>query len=220
MKDSYTEQLENVIKQMLRPINGVPLNLVMETITGKKVIAFDNNNPMDEALLSTLIIVAKQTGDEINKTGIASRRANEVGNRIENFVLNSLNANSFRAETPKTKSGRAQSTGYPDIYFCDQANRHNYLECKTYNIESIDTSLRSFYLSPSKDPKIIYDAHHFVLSYEIFEAGRIKGENIYKCKSWKILSIDKLNLNVKYEFNASNKALYDESLILAEGKIL
>ena len=40
----YIKKLENVIKQMLKPLRDIPFNLVIETITGKKVISFDFNN--------------------------------------------------------------------------------------------------------------------------------------------------------------------------------
>lgn len=44
-----------------------------------------------------------------------------------------------------------------------------------------------------------------------------EGENnIYKCKSWKILSLENLLVDVKYEFNSDNLRLYSENLVLAE----
>ena len=39
MKDQkYVAQLENVVKQMLNPLKDIPFNLIIETLTGKKVI--------------------------------------------------------------------------------------------------------------------------------------------------------------------------------------
>ena len=46
----------------------------------------------------------------------------------------------------------------------------------------------------------------------------IKNKHLYKVKSWKILDLSKLKLDVKHEFNADNKRLYDKKLILAEKK--
>ena len=37
------EILRNVIKQMLIPIKGIPLNLVIESISGKKVFKYSKN---------------------------------------------------------------------------------------------------------------------------------------------------------------------------------
>jgi len=96
------------------------------------------------------------------------------------------------------------------------------LECKTYNIKNIDTTQRSFYFSPSNEFKIIYDAPHFILSFEICVAGESGNKHIYKCKHYKILSIESLSLDVKYEFNSDNKRMYsgkDGTIILAEGEI-
>ncbi|MHA1650137.1 MAG: hypothetical protein ACTSYB_08080, partial [Candidatus Helarchaeota archaeon] len=59
-----------------------------------------------------------------------------------------------------------------------------------------------------------------ILSYEIYVEGRIDGNNIYKCRNWKILSIENLLVDVKYEFNSDNRRLYSEELILAQGTII
>lgn len=44
-------------------------------------------------------------------------------------------------------------------------------------------------------------------------------EKIYLSKGWKILSIEDLNVDVKYEFNSDNRRLYKPELILAEGNL-
>lgn len=219
MSESRMEKLENVIKQMLTPLKGIPLDLVIESISGKKIIPFNKNDKKDEQLLQKLIKVAKNTGKEINRKGIKRSRPNEVGNDIEAFVKDALNEIGYNAETPLTTRGVRKSTGYPDIEFVDEFNRTNYLECKTFNIENIATTQRSFYLSPSEDFKITEDAHHFVISYEIYIKASDGSKNIYNCKSWKILSLNELDIDVKYEFNSDNKRMYSSELIIAEGKI-
>jgi len=50
----YIKKLENVIKQMLKPLRDIPFNLVIETITGKKVISFDFNNKEHQQVLELL----------------------------------------------------------------------------------------------------------------------------------------------------------------------
>lgn len=79
--------------------------------------------------------------------------------------------------------------------------------------------MRSFYLSPSEEFKITKDAHHIVVSFEAFVAGNKRGKYIFKCRSWKIISLEKLLVDVKYEFNSDNKRLYSPDLVLAEGKL-
>lgn len=219
MNDDYTKKLEDVIKQMLTPLKKIPFSLVIEGLSGCRMIPFDKGNPKDLSLLKNLTIIADKIGREVNKNGISRPRPNEVGNDIEPFVQRVLNESGYKANTPKTKSGAKKSTGYPDVEFVDEYGRTNYLECKTYNIENISTTQRSFYLSPPEEFKITKDAHHFVISFEIFIEKSIGKNNIYKCKSWKILSIDKLDVDVKYEFNADNARLYTKELIIAEGKL-
>ena len=101
-------------------------------------------------------------------------------------------------------------------------NKPYYLECKTYNIENIKTTQRSFYFSPSDEFKVIYDAPHFLLSFEIYVAGERGRNHIYKCKHYKILSLESLSLDVKYEFNSDNQRMYsgkNGAVILDEGEI-
>jgi len=68
----------------------------------------------------------------------------------------------------------------------------------------LNSSLRSFYLSPSKTSKITKDAYHFVISTEIYQSGGKNGLSIFKCKGRKILCLEKLEVDVKYESQANN----------------
>ncbi|HCJ66236.1 MAG TPA: hypothetical protein DHV62_02640 [Elusimicrobia bacterium] len=222
MKDEkYVSKLENVIKQMLTPLKDIPFNLVIEHLTGKKVIPFNANNPEDEELLEVLKKVALKAGKKINEDGIISARANEVGNYIENFVKSALSEYHLNPDVPAGKSGKKKAMGYPDIIFYYK-NKPYYLECKTYNQVNIGTTQRSFYFSPSEEFKVIYDTHHFVISYEMYISGRKDNKNIYKCNHWKILSLESLSLDVKHEFNSDNQRMYsgkDGAILLAEGGV-
>jgi hypothetical protein len=219
MPDNYTKKLEEVIKQMLTPLKGIPFSLVIESLSNHKVIPFNKNDVKDLAVLETLKAVAKKAAEDVNIKGILRPRPNEVGNDIEPFVEKTLNANGFKASTPITKGGKHKSTGYPDLEFKDKFGRVNYLECKSFNKENVDTTQRSFYLSPSEDFKITTDAHHFVISFEIYVDGQKEDNHIYKCAAWKILSVENLEVDVKYEFNSDNARMYKADLILAEGKV-
>ena len=219
--EEYLKKLENVIKQMLQPLKDIPFNLVIEAMTGKKVLPFDFKNQEHEKLLALLKNAALNAGKEINKLGILRSRPNEVGNDIENYVRKALNSLGLKADIPIGLRGNKKATGYPDILFWYN-NIPYYLECKTYNIENIATTQRSFYFSPSDEFKVSYDTIHFMLSFEIYIAGEKEGKHIYKCKSYKILSLESLSVDVKYEFNSDNQRLYsgnDGAVILAEGKI-
>jgi hypothetical protein len=218
---NYVDRLENAIRQMLTPLKDIPFNLVIESLTGRKVIPFDFKNSDDRELLEILKNVAVVGGEEIIKNGIASKRPNEVGNYIEAFVKKAMQQYSLNPDVPAGATGRKKATGYPDIVFFFKKKPY-YLECKTYNLENISTTQRSFYFSPSDDFKVIYDTHHFILSYEMFLDGRKGDKNIYRCTHYKILSLESLSLDVKYEFNSDNKRMYsgkDGTIVLDEGEI-
>jgi hypothetical protein len=219
MPDDYTKKLEEVIKQMLNPLKNIPFNLVIESLSNHKVIPLNKEDESDLAVLQTLKDVAKKTATDVNLKGILRTRPNEVGNDIEPFVEKALNSFGLKASPPLTKGGKHKSTGYPDLVFKEKNGRINYLECKTYNKVNVSTTQRSFYLSPSEDFKVTTDAHHFVISFEIYVAGEQGRNHIYKCAAWKILSIEKLDVDVKYEFNSDNARLYTKELILAEGNV-
>ncbi|MEJ5352108.1 MAG: hypothetical protein WHS65_11005 [Melioribacteraceae bacterium] len=219
--DDYTKRLENVIKQMLQPLKNIPFNLVIEALTGKKVLLFDFNDVEHQKVLAKLKDVALLAGKKINQIGILRQRPNEVGNDIEKFVKEAFDEKQLEADRPTSSSGRKKSTGYPDIIFWFNNNPY-YLECKTYNIKNISTTQRSFYFSPSNEFKVIYDAPHFLLAYEIYVSDKKGKKNIYKCRSYKVLSLETVSVDVKYEFNSDNKRLYSNingAKILAEGKI-
>ena len=216
--DDYTKNLEKIIKQMLNPLKNIPFNLVIEGLSGNKVIPYDRENDRHREVVGLLESAAIKAGREINKNGIKRRRVDEVGNDIEKYVKIALNELDLKADTPSGKTGKKKSTGYPDILFWYKDIPY-YLECKTYNIDNINTTFRSFYLSPSKDFKVVHNTLHFLLSYEMFVFNNSAGQNIYKSRHYKILSIEKLLTNVKHEFNANNKELYKNEYLIVEGDL-
>ncbi len=209
----YVQRLEAVVKHMIEPLRDVPFRLVIESLSGHHVIPFKPDDKKDQSLLSLLKNVAQTALKDINKNGIRSRRPNEVGNAIESFVEKALIKSEVKRAGKPQVNGKTKSAGYPDLEFVDQNDRLNYLECKTFNRKNVETTQRSFYLSPSEDFKITQDAHHFVLSLEMNQ----KSPGVYLCQGWKVLSLEKLLVDVKHEFNSDNKRLYAGELLLAEG---
>jgi len=210
--DEYVKQLEDVIKKMLSPLKDIPLKIVIKSLSGYQILDFNKNDPLDKELLDCLIEALKNSMQSINNKGIDKARPNEVGNAIESYVKEELNKLGCIATTPNTTSGKQKSSGYPDIMFKDKNGRYNYLECKTFNEKDLNSSLRTFYLSPSDDFKITTDAHHFLASFEMEK----RYDNLFYVKRFKLLTLEKLNVDVKNEFNANNKELYKPSNILFE----
>lgn len=219
--DDYTKHLEEVIKQFLKPIKNVPFKLVIESITGYKVLPIDTSNLEHKEVIELLKTAAINAAKRINNNGIIRARPNEVGNDIEKFIKEELNQFSLKADTPMTSKGSKKSSGYPDLIFWYK-DKPYYLECKTFNLNNIATTQRTFYFSPSSNFKVIYNAPHLILSYQTYIAGSINNKHIFKCSHYKIISLESLLLDIKYEFNSDNKRLYsdvDGAKILAQGEI-
>jgi len=56
------------------------------------------------------------------------------------------------------------------------------------------------------------------MSFELTTAER-KGKRAFIPISWQIYTLDKLLIQVKHEFNASNRELYTKEALLAQGRI-
>ena len=220
-QEKYIKELEETISQFLRPLKNIPFRIAIKAISGCKVIPFDKNNPNDKQLLKDLIEATKIAAQNANKKGIFTRRENEVGNHIEPFMIEALNQIGLQADRPETREGKKKAVGYPDIFVRDRKGRPNYIECKTYNERNYQTTQRSFYFSPAERPtdfKVIYDARHLIVSFKIERAER-EGKRAFVPVHWKIFSTDNLIGQIKHEFNSTNKQMYTDEALLAEGEV-
>jgi hypothetical protein len=217
-KDKYIRQLEEALRKFLEPVRDIPYKIAIKALTGCEVLTFNPKEKKNQELLKKLIEASQIALKNANKEGIQTKRPNEAGNEMEKFVIPALNEVGLKAEKPKTKGGKTKTAGYPDIEITDKYGRTIYLECKTYSSITKNQTFRTFYFSPSKDPKITKDAFHLLLSFELKRAKRNKKE-VFVPISWKLYTLENLKVQVKHEFNASNKDLYKEEYLLAEGKI-
>ncbi|HDL60632.1 MAG TPA: hypothetical protein ENH14_04150 [candidate division WOR-3 bacterium] len=217
-QEEYIRQLEHVISKFLEPLKGIPFPLAIKALTGFKVLTFEPSVEQNKKLLEQLSKAAQLGGRKAFEEGIFTARPNEAGNHIEPFVVDALKDVGLKADKPIAKSGKRKAAGYPDIQIEDEWNRTIYLDCKTYNTLTKDQTFRTFYFSPSKDPKITKDAFHLLMSFELDTAER-EGRRAFIPVSWQIYTLDKLLIQVKHEFNASNKDLYTKESLLARGRI-
>lgn len=207
-KNNYIKQLEETISKFLKPLKDIPFPIAIKAISGHDVLAFDKNSREDKELLNRLTKAMDIAIKNAYKTGISTARPNEVGNHIEPFVKDALNSIGMKAEIPLTSNGKHQSAGYPDVFIKDIDNRITYLECKT----------RAFYFQPSESSKITHDARHLIVSFEIIREKR-NGKSVFVPIHWKLYTLEKMLVQVKHEFNASNKGMYKPESLLAEGGI-
>jgi len=213
------KEIKEFLRKMVKPIKNLPFEVFVEGTTEYNVISFDKEKSKNTGFMDRIKEACSSACDQAYQTGIFARRINEVGNYIEPFVVDALISAGMKAGKPKTKDGSIKATGYPDIYAEDSDGTPFYLECKTYNEQSIDTSFRSFYLSPSTNPKITKNAMHLVVGFEIIEEDR-NGKRTFVPIKWKLLSLESLKGQIKFEFNASNKDLYSLETKIAEGSLV
>jgi len=217
-QNNYVKQLEETISKFLKPLKDIPFSIAIKAISGHEVLVFDKNSQRDKELLVRLTKAMDIAVKKAYEAGILAARPNEVGNHIEPFVKDALNSVGAKAEIPLTLNGKHQSAGYPDILIKDIDGRITYLECKTYSQKSIGSSLRAFYFQPSKNPKITHDACHLMVSFEIIKEKRNR-KSVFVPVYWKLYTLEKMLVQVKHEFNASNKGMYKPEALLAEGGI-
>jgi len=219
-KATHIRELEKIVERFLQPVKGIPFCIAVKALYGQRVRQIDIKSKEDRILIDLLVKGAELAGKRAKKEGVFRSRPNEVGNDMEIYVRESLKSLGIPAQVPQTRKGKKRAAGYPDIYFQDKHGRHTYLEIKTYNRANINTTQRSFYFSPSPKgtSKVIYDAFHLVLSFEIKETKKRK-RRCYIPTGWKLLTINNLPVDVKYEFNSTNRRLYEKSNILREGRI-
>lgn len=206
------------LAELTKPTKKVPFKEVIHATTQQRLLDFDTNNAAHREIFQRLTAAADTALTNARAAGLFSARANEAGNHMETFVKAALKTAGLIAQTPVTASGRAQSTGYPDVEITGAVPC--YLELKTYSAETANTTQRSFYFSPSENPKVTRDALHLLLAYELEKIKRDNRE-VFVPVRWKLITLQDLTVDLKFEFNQSNRGLYGEGTkkaLLGEGQ--
>ena len=213
--DKRIEHLESVMAEMLKPMKGIPFSVVIKSITDKSVIPV--NPKSDVGLIEKITQAASLVHTELLVNPIIRPRPNEVGNDMEPYIMRAFEKVGIKCERPRNAKGHLQGTAYPDVLIWDDSNEPIYVECKIYAATSKTTSMRAFYMSPSMNPKVIYDAKHLLLGFETTSSPTGSDGNMsYTADAFTLVDLHGLLCNVKYEFNASNRDIYLEDLILAQ----
>ena len=77
------------------------------------------------------------------------------------MVIVALESDNFKVGRPSTKRGK-QTAGYPDIVINIDNQKTLYLEVKTYDANQAKSKFRTFYMSPSSNPKVVKTAYHLL----------------------------------------------------------
>lgn len=134
------------------------------------------------------------------------RRINEVSALFEDALLNEISAHpDFTCDFPKTKDGKTQRSGYPDLRVEHLPTKTvAYLDPKLFEAKSISSSFRTFYYEPSPDrTKVTEDALHLLIGFP--HDGQTRA---WTFTAPKLVDLSKLEVTLKAEFSASNRVLY------------
>lgn len=214
------DRLEETIARMLQPLKGVPFSAVIRGLADLKVLPIEPADKLDAALIEKLTKAAVQVGKDLRAKPILRPRPNEVGNDIEPYVMAAVCNVGLNCKRASAASGGGKTTGYPDLIIEEKGGRRTYVECKIYGKKNKGTTMRSFYLSPSDDFKVAYEARHLLMAFEVTSKvvqGSDKRE--YTADAFTLLDLHDLLCDVKYEFNSDNKRLYGPGLVLAAGRV-
>ena len=205
------------LAEFTQPAKKIPFKEVILATTHHHVLDFDNHNAAHRELFQKISAAAGIALTNVRIAGLYSARANEAGNHMESFVRAALKDAGLKARVPITTAGEAQAVGYPDVEIL--SDPPCYLELKTYNASTLNTTQRSFYYSPSEHPKVTRDALHLLLAYELEQTER-DGKTVFIPTHWKLITLQDLEVDLKFEFNQNNRGLYGKDAgkaLLGEG---
>lgn len=183
-----------------------PFHEIIREISGNQVVPFNIKDSRDVQLSKDINRVCMTICQTLKEMPIQSKRINEVGNKIKPYVINEFNEiDGYRASVPTGKVA-----GCPDILIVEEDDRYSYIQCKTYNRNSIDSPFRSFYFSGSETFKVKHDARHLVLGFEMV----LVAEQQFRPVGFKMVDAYNLLCTLKEEWNSNNRLLYGLPLLL------
>lgn len=226
MSSDREKILENALAQFIKPIKGIPFEVIIKSLFEVEVRKFEIGLKGNQELLTSIVSAMRSACMVVQAGPIERYRPNEVGNDMEPFVIKALTDSGLVAANPKTKTGKGKATAYPDTKIKAKAGTI-FLEVKSYAKENHNTTQRSFYLSPSDDPKVFEDAHHLVVGFEIEDKGAngkkdSRGRELrdYVPVGFILVDLYGLDCDMKSEFNSDNKRLYAPERVLAQERVI
>ena len=212
--------VDTLIPWLLREdqaLRGIPFPQVIFDSTGKRVLAVDPKNEIDQRVIKQISaaldeVLKRMNAPENPVQSIA--RINEVSSHFEDLVRELLSAApGLTCEIPRTAADRVQRSGYPDLRLVDkETKRVYYLDPKLYAAGSRDSSFRTFYFEPKiATNKVRDDAVHFILGFE--HEPRSAGH--WNFTRWDLVDLSHFKVKLKAEFQGSNRDMYQPEAIVA-----
>jgi hypothetical protein len=198
-------------------LRGLPFAEVILDATGKRVIATDTRNVVDQRVIKEISRVLDEVMRRVNAPGSLIERIpriNEVSSHFEDLLRELLNAApGLSCDFPRTADGRGQRSGYPDLRLVEEeSKRVFYLDPKLYVAGSRESRFRTFYFEPKKSTnKVRDDAVHFVVGFEHEPAK----DGHWRFTRWELVDLAHFEVKLKAEFQGSNRDLYRPEAIVA-----
>ena len=212
------EKERNPIKDLIATnseFDGVLFREVVKGATGRDILPVVEDDPTVAFLANVFEeILAAFNRPDSPTSGL--RRINEASRFFEEAILERIDASpDYTCDFPQNTEGKIQRAGYPDLRIAHKpTGRIYYLDPKLFESGSATSTLRTFYFEPkTKTNKILDDARHLVVGIE-----HDGNDGQWKFLRWHLVDLHKFRVRLKAEFQASNKDLYNEGLLLESRK--
>jgi hypothetical protein len=197
-----------------RDLKGIPFSEVLAATTGKNILPVDPEAVWLKRLAAVLDRTLAAMNDPTHPIHSVGR-INEASRFIEDQLMAECNKEpGWSCGIPRTSAGEEQRSGYPDLRLVLEDQSVVYLDPKLFARGSKTSTLRTFYYEPkSATSKVQDDARHLLVGVQHNggEGGQIRFEE------WDLVDVSKIKVQLKAEFQASNKDLYRRDTILLKG---
>jgi hypothetical protein len=199
-------------------VHAIPFGFVIESVTGHRVLAFDPTNAVDAEVSRRVGEALDRVLRQMNGTNSPLRsvkRINEASRFFETAIREELNTfDGITCTVPMTEEGRTQRSGYPDLRLVHRSSgRVFFLDPKLRGPKARASSLRTFYYEPRfATNKVLDDAVHLLVGIE--HDGAAAGQ--WTFTRWELVDLSSLKLELKAEFQASNRDLYQPATIVGQ----
>jgi hypothetical protein len=203
-----------------RQLRGIPFAEVILDATGKRVLPVNTKDQIDQRVIKQISAACDETIKRFNMPDSAIQniaRINEVSSHFEDSLRQLLNeAPGLNCDFPRTAEGRVQRSGYPDLRIVDAVSKRVfYLDPKLYVAASRDSSFRAFYFEPKMATNKVRDeAVHLVVGFE--HQSREKN-GAWRFTRWDLVDLAQFKVQLKAEFQGSNRDMYRPEAIVATG---
>jgi hypothetical protein len=197
-------------------MKDLPFPEVLEATTGRKILPI--NPTADREWLAALSGALDRTIAALNdpKEGIhRAGRINEASRFIEDRLMKEVGTlPGWTCGIPETSSGGEQRSGYPDLRATMPDGRVVFLDPKLFAPDARNSSLRTFYYEPKTlTSKVNDDGFHLLVGVR-HNGGT--GEDL-RLLGWELVDLSKLRVQLKAEFQASNRDIYTAENVVASG---